>query len=280
MNKPVKTVVYDESLRLEAYRFEGAVQPFPNHFHEYFVVGLMEGGQRRMSCKNRTYLLEQDDIVLFNPGDNHACAPVAGSELHYRGINITQKVMLDLAEEVTGQRQLPGFSRTVVRDEELACYQRALHEMIMTGSNEFEKEEALLLMTARLIGQYSRPFACCLPACRKEIADACALMQAQYAEHLSLDQLCGCAGLSKSTLLRAFTREKGMTPYRYLQTVRVNEAKKLLEQGVPLLETAMRTGFADQSHFTRFFSQFIGLAPGAYRDIFVHREAGGDVHGA
>lgn len=34
MRKEIKTVVYDDELRLEAYCFEGVVQPFPNHFHE------------------------------------------------------------------------------------------------------------------------------------------------------------------------------------------------------------------------------------------------------
>lgn len=77
-----------------------------------------------------------------------------------------------------------------------------------------------------------------------------------------------CAGLSKSALLRAFTRTKGITPYRYLQTVRVEAAKKLLEQGSPLIDAALQTGFSDQSHFTRSFSMFIGMAPGLYRDIF------------
>ena len=33
----------------------------------------------------------------------------------------------------------------------------------------------------------------------------------------------------------------------------------------------METGFSDQSHFTNYFSRFIGLAPGVYRDIFSDR---------
>jgi transcriptional regulator GlxA family with amidase domain len=51
-------------------------------------------------------------------------------------------------------------------------------------------------------------------------------------------------------------------------TIRINEAKKLLESGVSSAETAVRTGFSDQSHFTNFFNMFIGLPPGAYREIF------------
>ena len=93
-------------------------------------------------------------------------------------------------------------------------------------------------------------------------------MTAHFTERIYLDQICRHAGLSKSTLLRAFTKEKGVTPYRYLETVRINEAKKLLSEGVPPVEAAIRTGFSDQSHFTNYFNQFIGLAPGTYREIF------------
>lgn len=93
-------------------------------------------------------------------------------------------------------------------------------------------------------------------------------MSAHFAERISLENLCKCSGLSKSTLLRAFTRSKGVTPYRYLQIVRIDKAKEMLEQGVPLVDAAIRTGFSDQSHFSNFFHMFIGLSPAAYRRIF------------
>ena len=71
--------------------------------------------------------------------------------------------------------------------------------------------------------------------------------------------------------------EKGVTPYRYLETIRINEAKKLLSEGVPPVEAAIRTGFSDQSHFTNYFNQFIGLAPGTYREIFSEKDGDGSV---
>ena len=53
MKKETRTAVYDDELRIEAYRFEGIVQPFPNHFHEYYVIGFVENGERCLSCKNK-----------------------------------------------------------------------------------------------------------------------------------------------------------------------------------------------------------------------------------
>lgn len=272
MKKEIRTVVYDDELRIEAYRFEGIVQPFPNHFHEHYVIGFVENGERCLSCRNKEYTIEQGSVLLFNPGDNHACVQSDNGTLDYRGFNISKEVMLDLSEEVTGKRQLPGFSRNVVCDEEAICYLRPLHEMVMNGVGEFGKEESLLFLISTLIQNYGQPFESCISECRQEIEKACEFIDKHFTERIYLDQICRHAGLSKSTLLRAFTKAKGVTPYRYLETVRINEAKKLLQKGVPPLEAAIQTGFSDQSHFTNYFSSFIGLAPGVYREIFFERE--------
>ena len=182
----------------------------------------------------------------------------------------------DLTEEVTGKRQLPGFSENVIRDDEVICCLRPLHEMVMNGNSDLGKEENLLFLLSGLIQNYSQPFENGIPECRKEIEKACKFMEQHFTERISLEQICRQAGVSKSTLLRAFTKSKGITPYRYLETIRINEAKKLLSNGVSVLDAAIETGFSDQSHFTNYFTSFIGLAPGVYREIFLEKEKGGE----
>lgn len=278
MKKEVRTVVYDEKLKIEAYHFEGIAQPFPNHFHEHYVIGFVEAGERCLSCKNREYAIEKGNVILFNPGDNHACVQSDGGTFDYRGFNISKDVMLDLAEEVTGRWELPGFSKTVIFNDEITVYLRSLHEMVMSGNPDFGKEETLLFLISVLIQNYEQPFACVVQEklCQyyEEIETACEFIRQHFRERIYLDQICLYAGLSKSTLLRAFTKSKGITPYRYLETIRINEAKKLLENGVQPLDVAMRTGFSDQSHFTNYFSNFIGISPGVYREIFFEKNKG------
>ena len=269
MRKEIKTLVYDEELRLEAYRFEGMSKPFPNHFHDYYVIGFIEQGKRRLWYRNREYAIGPGCVLLFNPGDTHACVQTDGGTLDYRGFNIATEIMLDLAEEITGKRALPGFSPAVLRDEDVSCYLRPLHDLVLNGSLEFGKEESLLFMLSLLMRRCGQPFEDCIPECREEIEQACAFMEEHAAERISLDQICRQAGLSKSTLLRAFTKSKGVTPYCYLESLRIGRAKKLLEQGASPMEAALQTGFSDQSHFTNYFTRFIGLTPGAYRDIFL-----------
>lgn len=272
MKKEIRTICYDQELQIEGYLLEGYMQPFPNHFHEYYVVGYMEDGKRLMSCKNRQSIIQKGAVILFNPNDTHSCSPIANEDFNFRAFNIPLAVMKTLAQEITGKDGLPGFSENLVYDEEIIGYMRPLHQMVMSGSTEFEKEETFLLMLSLLTRRYGKPFESCILECPQEIEYACTFMREHFTEHISLDQLCHCTNLSKSSLLRAFTHSKGVTPYRYLQTIRINEAKKLLEQGFTPVEVALRTGFADQSHFTNFFNMFIGLSPGTYRDIFSQKK--------
>ena len=279
MKKEMRTVVYDEELRIEAYRFEGIVQPFPNHFHEHYVIGFVEDGHRTLSCRNKDYSIERGNVILFNPGDNHACVQSDDGTFDYRGFNISKSSMLDLAEEVRGRRELPGFLKNVIYDDEITCYLRPLHKMVMSGISDFGKEENLLFLISILMQKYGRPFESCIPECPQEIEKACEFMRQHFSERIYLEQICHYAGLSKSTLFRAFTKSKGITPYRYLETIRINEAKLLLEKGVLPIDAAMQTGFSDQSHFANYFSSFIGLAPGVYREIFLEKNKDGEQHG-
>lgn len=106
---------------------------------------------------------------------------------------------------------------------------------------------------------------------REEVGKACRFMEQNYTARICLEDLCRCAGLSRTALTRAFIREKGVTPYLYLENIRIREAGRLLQKGVSPSEAALRTGFCDQSHFTHCFSRFIGLSPGIYRGMFTDR---------
>lgn len=276
-----RTVVYDPELQIEAYRFEGLSQPFPDHFHEYYVIGLVERGQRELICRQQRYTVSPGSILLFAPGDSHGCTQRGEDALDYRGLNLSSPVMGRLARELTGRQDLPGFSRSVLQNPEAACCLRQLHEGILTRSDTFDREEALLLLLSMLLEDGVPPSDGPTPADREEIERVCDRMRSHYAQRLSLAQLCRWAGMSRSTLLRCFPAAKGMTPYRYLESVRVGAARELLEQGVSPIEAALRTGFSDQSHFTNSFRRLTGLTPGAYRGIFAQpQKTGGTSHGA
>lgn len=138
------------------------------------------------------------------------------------------------------------------------------------------KEERFLFFVQSLIEEHAAPTDEAERDGRHDgeaVAKACAWLEAHSGENVTLERLARIAGGNKYTLLRAFVRREGITPYRYLTTLRVGRAKHLLESGVPPVECAFRTGFSDQSHFTTTFRQLIGLTPKQYQRIFAE---GGD----
>lgn len=271
MKRETFTSYYDKEIYIEAYQLEGIVQSFPNHFHEHYTIGFIQHGSSLISCKNQEYTATDGDIILLNPSDNHTFMPVEDDAFLYRGLIIRPEIMEELVLKVTGRKTLPSFTKTIINDEELYYYLHNMSYLIISGSSEIEKEENLFFMMSILIEKYSQSPRECLPKCQEEIEKACDFINKNYKEHISLETICQYVGLSKSTLLRAFTKSKGITPYRYLVTVRINNAKKLLEQGILPVDAALKTGFSDQSHFTNFFTTFIGISPGAYRDIVISR---------
>lgn len=229
---------------------------------------MIESGTRDMCCCGHDYIVGCGDVILLSPNDSHGCVQADGCAFDYRGLNISQSVMLELTEAVAGEGMLPRFSANVIQNNEIRSCILQLHNMIMSGWKSFERKETLYTLISLIIEQFAvqksgvkSNYADCIELAIRYISE-------HYSERITLQQLCDRSHLSKSTLLREFTRIKGVTPYRYLQAVRINKAKELLEVGVPQAEVALMTGFFDQSHFSNTFTMFIGLPPAEYNKIF------------
>lgn len=80
-----------------------------------------------------------------------------------------------------------------------------------------------------------------------------------------LTSLAKQTGLSRFHFIRVFKTETGMTPARYVEQCRIEQAKSLIEAAeMSLSDIADRLGFSDQSHLTRRFKAIVGKTPAAY----------------
>jgi transcriptional regulator GlxA family with amidase domain len=78
---------------------------------------------------------------------------------------------------------------------------------------------------------------------------------------------------STRTLLRRFRAETGRTPLAYLQSARVDRARRLLETTtLPVARIAAILGYTDPGTFRALFARHTGRRPGEYRTAF-HRGA-------
>jgi AraC family transcriptional regulator len=83
---------------------------------------------------------------------------------------------------------------------------------------------------------------------------------------LSLQRLAGLAEMSLDGFIRVFKKSMGVPPHQYVLRKRVERAQALLgNRALSLTEVSLRSGFADQSHFSRMFHRLIGFTPRQYR---------------
>jgi two-component system response regulator YesN len=91
-------------------------------------------------------------------------------------------------------------------------------------------------------------------------------IRSQYTGSLSLERVAEYVHLSPSHFSRIFHEATGESFVSYLTRIRIEKAKSLLQtHSIPLAEIGARTGFKDQSYFTRVFKRSTGMSPGKYR---------------
>lgn len=92
------------------------------------------------------------------------------------------------------------------------------------------------------------------------------LINARLNRGMTVAELARECDLSHRHFCRAFRHSVGSSPHSYMQARRIELAKELLSQSDSSLgEVGLVCGFADQSHFTRVFTQIAGVTPGVWR---------------
>ena len=97
----------------------------------------------------------------------------------------------------------------------------------------------------------------------KQVLDYIAV---NYGKNILLEDMAAEASLSPSHFARLFKQTIGQSPYQFLMTYRIEQAKRMLDKPNTLaIDIALHCGFSDQAHFSRTFKKIEGITPKQYR---------------
>ncbi|MBU1003940.1 MAG: helix-turn-helix domain-containing protein [Proteobacteria bacterium] len=169
------------------------------------------------------------------------------------------------------ERMLVDNGDTVCAGGVTAYLDLALHLAGRFGSSELAAacSKLLLIDTRRDMQSPYRIFAGQKGHGDKRVEEVQDWLENNHTQALSVPLMAQVAGLGLRTFTRRFTRATGDTPSEYLQRLRVETAKRLLEntdQSVD--EVAAACGYTDPTAFHRRFKAVTGLPPGRYRSRF------------
>lgn len=177
---------------------------------------------------------------------------------------LIQKALRDLAEK----DKLPEFKSVVIKDRLTSGTLAQLNMAVAAETSQLYLDTALARAAAALLTRHcetnSKVPGTKEPAAIKRTRE---YLNENMSGKVSLEELSKIAGLSRYHLLRVFRQTTGLPPHSYHLQRRIEHAKRLLRSGENFAETALQSGFSDQSHFTNTFRRYTGATPSQYIKI-------------
>ncbi len=250
-------------------------QNFGPHFHEGFVVGVIEAGALGYRYQGRDHVASAGEINLCLPGEVHNGFAAAGSGWQYRMFYFSPGYVERLTSSPDSEPALIRIRAGKIQDPDLAKRLWAVHCSLENPDLPLlEQESALARVLTDLLARHAEARSGPYPAGHEypkgheplSVGRAREYIRAHHEENISLADLSLLTGLSRFHLLRVFKNAIGLTPHAFLLQVRFNRARDLLARGEPIAQAALESGFFDQSHLNRVFKRIYGVTPGVFRN--------------
>ena len=244
---------------------------FAPHAHEEYALGVIEHGVQRVRFQKGTQLYPPQTIALINPGDVHTGQAAVPEGWTYRMLYFPPEMLGTIWTGLGRTSALPYFSTPAVTDDALFARLRQAHAAFEDpATSVLEKTGQLSAVLAHLMERHADERAV-LPSRGSSSAAYLVrdVLEARYAEALTLSDLAAQAGVHPVYLLRIFKATFGLPPHAYQNLLRVRQARRLLRAGEAPAAAALSVGLYDQSHLNRLFGRVFGISPGRYQVAFI-----------
>jgi AraC-like DNA-binding protein len=243
---------------------------FARHMHEQFGIGVIDrGAQKSLSCRG-VVEAGPGHAITVNPGEVHDGAPIGDTPRSWKMLYFDPVLISDAIGHISeGKTRVFEFSAPVFETANVAARFSQLFSLMAsdtcTGDGVAMRREELLLelLAGTMRGQDAFAREQGIP---QSILRAQRLIDDDPAAPIALADLARASGLSRFQVLRGFSRATGLTPHAYIIQRRTHLARRLIACGTPLVEAALASGFADQSHMTRIFARQYGISPRMYAE--------------
>lgn len=228
-------------------------------YHERYVFVTGAAGASEWRYRGRDYLQEPRGVMLIEPGELHRDTRV----LHPTTFTVLF-VEAAVLEAATTAPAVPHPRHAQTSDPALWRVLTGLQHAVARGAPALEQQSRLAEVLGRVLTAHAEHSARSGLPDRPAAVRARDYLHAHWAEDVTLDALSTVAAQSKYHLVRSFRDAFGLPPHAYQVRLRLEKARGLLAVGMPITRVALEAGFADQSHFTRYFRQAWGITPGRY----------------
>lgn len=224
----------------------------------YCIEYVIEG-HGRVSHDGESFVAKKGDIYLLSAGKNHDYYSDAKDPWTKIWFNIYGDLVAGILESyrLTGVSHVEGLNLLSLFRDFLETAQSGL-----SVQETFDRCALVFLEIIQRIAGHLRP-----SGAQDSLARVLRRMIDEMTDFsFTLDDLTARLYCSKSHAIRVFKAEFGVTPYQYILSKKLSQAKIMLRNThLPVGEISAQLGFSSSHYFSTFFKEQTGLPPLLYR---------------
>lgn len=257
---------------------EDETAPSLHHYHEGYEIYYLFNGYRAMAVESKEYMLRPGDLLLLPPGLGHQSWAVEDMPQNHVVVNVET----DFLEQLLKQADVPEMPQLLNGKERVlrlpSNQQFVLDSLLYELQQELTTAQpgAPCAMRARLtlmLVFLLRNLSCEITHMsqsghkrKNDIEQVASFIEEHYADPVTLGGMAKIFMTNPCALSRSFKRYMGVPPISYLNRVRIQAAKELIENSdLSLTQVCSRVGYESLTYFGRVFKEFTGVTPSQFR---------------
>jgi len=243
------------------------------HIQDYYELMLILRSERKYFVRDNVFRVDYGDAIVFPPNTPHKGFDNRQStyERYYFYFHPA------FFDHIPGGDLLSSVFRN--QNRFLIPFLPEERDRILTNLSPYRNTAALTPLDCIGLQAAILDFLVCLNRRALELGDIAPLqstapplltamvqhINAEFASIATIESVANKFGISRAYMSKLFREEMQISPYQYLQSVRLTEAQHLLKNGASVTEACFQSGFNDCSHFIAYFKRELGVTPSELR---------------
>lgn len=238
--------------------FEGTLfsHVYPWHYHSYYTIVLVLKGSMKYVYREQAIEVKSNQVLVINPFTSHYNLPIEKCE--YKAIFLP----ISYVSNQEGNHSVVQFQNTVCSDKKLFNALLRIFENIKTLATKKECTTVELQLAHLLLQNFKTQIK--IVSIDKRIIPAIEFIKSNLDTKLTITAIAKTCHLSRFHFQRLFKESTGLTVNEYIQQLRTEFAKSLLQKGNKITDTSFEKGYFDPSHFHKVFKKMWVAKPSQF----------------
>lgn len=237
---------------------EKTVAEYPTHWHEFYEIEIILSGDGTYVIDGVERKIEKNMLFFMTPVNFHKVV-TKESKL------ITLMFMGEACDKNMLFRLVSAFNGGIKLKDVDADYLVAMLRELKKSSSEGDLEYAFHVLNS-ILGKICRLADTDTHSYISNVQEAILYIHNNFRNELSLEDIAEIAGVAPTYMSNIFRQHCGVNFKNYLNGIRFDYAKKLLEHSdMSVMDICLESGFNDYANFERNFKSKFGVSPRQYR---------------